>query len=63
MNTTYICPFCNRDVKVTAPPSKAVDRWEELKAKVDNEMSRVKHAGMVITYNKVLHIMEKLEKS
>jgi hypothetical protein len=31
----YICPFCNRDVRVTAPPSKAEDMWDRLKRFVE----------------------------
>jgi hypothetical protein len=41
---------------------KLTARWNALKARVDSEMSRVKHAGMVITYNKVLHMMKELEE-
>jgi hypothetical protein len=40
---------------------KLVNRWEELKIRVDNEMSGVKGAGMTVAFNRVLHIMEELE--
>ena len=37
-------------------------RWEDLKAKIDNEMSRIKGVGMTVAYNKVLHMMKEMEE-
>ena len=61
----HICPFCNRNVKITALPSasEAAHKWAVLKAKIDNEMLRIKGVGMTVAYNKVLHMMKLLEES
>jgi hypothetical protein len=42
---------------------KAAHKWAVLKAKIDNEMLRIKGVGMTVAYNKVLHMMKLLEES
>ena len=39
--TSYVCPFCNRDVRVTAPPNKAEEKWNTLKQLVGNYSAKV----------------------
>ena len=39
--TSYVCPFCNRDVRVTVPPSKFEDRWNILKQLVGDYSAKV----------------------
>jgi hypothetical protein len=61
MNTTYICPFCNRDVKVTAPPNKAEDRWDELKSWLKKHPNQIHYMGAA-TIESVVKKMEELEE-
>lgn len=43
--TTYICPFCNRNVKVSDPPSKVEDRWNTLENVLLSMSSRTELIG------------------